>query len=122
MGERQQTRVPTCRSDGAPLVATFAFPKAEFVCLDCGALFGWFGPTAADETPELLARTEAYRREWAENAGSKILTPRARHRDCVLCDGGEDHVDHATEDEIAADSDARAWLKRRAYLSGNVDG
>ena len=103
----------TCPRCSAPLIATFAFAKYEFYCLDCGNHLGFFGPRAAEPTPELDARYEGYLAEWQEHAGSRLLVVGARHRGCAECEGGQYHLDHATDAEREADRAARAWLAER---------
>lgn len=102
-----------CRSDGAPLVSTFAFRGYEFICLECGRKYGWLDPEAVEATPELNERHEALRAEWVEHAGAKLLTSGSRHRDCEKCAGGEFHLDHATPEEHEAHDRALAWLAER---------
>lgn len=46
----------TCPRDGEPLVMTFEFDGAEFICVVCGMKYGWLAPSKAAATPELTAR------------------------------------------------------------------
>lgn len=107
------TQIAMCRC-GVPLVATFAFARYEFYCLDCGDHLGWLEPGAADETPELVADMDARKAEWVENAGRKLLVHGAWNGDCDRCRlGGESHVQHATDAEREADAAAREWIRSR---------
>lgn len=45
-----------CPNDGEPLISTFRFPGAEFVCMVCGDHLGFLAPTPKPVTPELEAR------------------------------------------------------------------
>jgi len=108
------SKVAMCRDCNVPLVMTFAFRAAEFYCLECGRTYGFFGPSPADETPELLGDMRAREAEWEEHAGRHLLTVGARRTDCSTCStNGEDHVAHATDEERAADKAARAWMRER---------
>ena len=105
----------TCRPCGAPLIPTFAFSGFEFYCLECGLLYDWFfGPKAAEPTPELAARYAALKAEWDEIAPSLIGGGAMLH-DCITCRAKrEPHLEHASADEIAAHQDALEKLRERA--------
>jgi hypothetical protein len=111
-------RVPPmamCPRCEAPLISTCVFSGYEFYCVECGNRVTFFGPRAAQPTPELDARHDALRAEWDEHAGRKLLVPRSWVDGCDLCRQREgDHPSHATDEERAADRAARAWLKERA--------
>lgn len=105
----------TCPRDGAPLIATLVFRKAEFYCLECGARLGFLSPRAAEPTPELNARYEALQAEWDEHAGSKLNVGQWWLERCEQCKpGGEYHAEHATDEERAAHEAALTWLRERA--------
>jgi hypothetical protein len=106
----------TCPHDGAPLIATCAFRKAEFYCLECGARLGFLSPAPAQATPELNERYEALQAEWDQHAGAALLGDGAWHRDCPKCEVGvgEPHRAHASAEELAAHEAAIAWLEQRA--------
>lgn len=53
---RKEPPMACCPKDGEPLISTFRYPGAEFVCMVCGGLFGFLAPTPKTETPELTAR------------------------------------------------------------------
>lgn len=109
-------KIAMCRRCAVPLVCTMAFSKFEFYCLDCGDKLGWMSPDGADETPELLADMHAREAEWKESAGGKLLIVGAWHKDCDQCrlgDNGATHIQHATDEEIAADAVAREWIRGR---------
>jgi hypothetical protein len=115
------TRIACCppcwqaRAERVPLISTFAFSFAEFYCLECGGRFGWLEPIGFEVTDELQAHHDRLRAEWDEHAGHKILTVGARHHECEKCMvGGEDHTEHATDDDRAAHEQALAWLAERA--------
>lgn len=46
----------TCPADGEPLISTFERRGAEFLCMTCGAWFGFLAPTPAEATAALEAR------------------------------------------------------------------
>lgn len=48
-----------CHHCDEPLVLTFEFPKKEFICVECGALYEFFGPKRLTWTPERQARHDA---------------------------------------------------------------
>lgn len=106
--------IALCPRDGAPLISTIAFPKAEFYCLDCGGRFGFFDPDSGEPTPELRDRLEAAEAQWDEHVGDRLIPPRSWRIDCDLCaPHTEYHAEHATEQERAADAAARLWLEER---------
>lgn len=87
--------VPVCRIDGEPLVFTFEFPGAEYVCVVCGVKEDIF-PHKVETTPELVARhaelSERYHREYAERRGMPPPRPTRKVGDpgvsvpvCVGC-------------------------------------
>lgn len=100
---------------GTPMIPTMHVPKAELYCLECGASVGLFSPMSAHATDELREQYNLIKAEWDEHVGGRLLVPRSRRRDCAICerDGGFDHPTHATDEEKAADAEARAWLKAR---------
>lgn len=108
-------RMAVCPRDGAPLISTILFPKAEFYCLECGARLGWLDPAAAKPTSELDARYEALKAEWDEHAAPRLRVLRVWFRDCEECmKHGPYHEAHATEAEREAHDAAMAWLRERA--------
>lgn len=107
------SRIACCPHDGAPLIATFVWAKAEFYCLDCGRRYGWLSPTPGDG-PALEAKLAEYQAEWDEHAGPHLrLIDSARFQDCPKCQEGQDHMEHLTDQERVADGEARAWLRKR---------
>lgn len=102
--------VATCPYDGDPLVMTFAFSGYEFICLRCGRLYGFLEPRAVPATPELEAKIIERRAEF-EPFAKAILTPGSYHDGCELCVAGEQHLDHATADEVAASDAALAKVQ-----------
>jgi len=100
---------------GAPLIATFHWRVQEWVCIECGSLYEFFGPNSVTTTDLHWERYLALLAEWEENAGPKLLTPGARHEGCEKCwgDGSEAHEKHATAEERAAHEEATAWLLTR---------
>lgn len=107
------SKIAMCHTCDEPLVGTFYFHKKEFICLNCGRLYEFFGPSSADETPELIARMEELAKEWEEDFAPYLLTPGMYHKECKLCNGREAHINHATEEEIVANKEARTRLKER---------
>lgn len=109
-----------CVCPNSPLVSTFHFPKKEFYCLDCGRKYEFFGPKAAESTPEIIELSEQYTAEWSDNTVG-LITPRGRHLDtCEKCKGGESHDQHATEEEWAAHEKATGWMRQRVKVEQNV--
>ena len=115
MGETEPRFVPermaVC-SCGAPLIGTFLFHYKEFICLEDGRLYEFFGPTTVDTTPELWERFVALEAEFNEIMKDAIIS-HSRHVDCEQCEGGEDHIRHATPDELRASDRAFSELHKR---------
>lgn len=110
------TRIAMCTAcGGEPLVGTFAFSRAEFICLGCGRLYGFLEPAGADETPELLAVMEERKQEWIEHGGA-ILGHGVMLKGCADAGGpcvrGESHILHATPAEKAAHEQALEWVRQ----------
>lgn len=105
--------IATCPHCGVdePLVMTFAFSGAEFICLGCGGTFGFLDPVGAVETPELLARMEERKAEW-QPIGEALLSGGGMKMDCATCrTGHEPHIAHATKVDLAAHEEALAKVK-----------
>lgn len=102
---------PGCK---APLIGTMHVPKEEFYCLECGRSWGFLQPDKGG-SEEDQARYQNLQAEWDEHVAGRLLIPRSYHRDCNKCSPARSvyHSDHATEDEIQADFDARVWLAER---------
>ena len=103
-----------CPACEAPLIATFAFSKAEFYCLECGGHYGWLAPTPGEPSPELDARYEALRSEWEQLGGPNLLGGGAMLKSCATCSTGEPHLQHATKAEREAHEAALHALAARA--------
>lgn len=105
--------VALCRACDVPLICTFAWPRFEFYCLDCGGHFDWLDPAAgnpAEHDAELQARMS----EWVTHAGAALITPQSWVEGCEQCKPRREyHSAHATEAEILADQNARRWLIER---------
>lgn len=111
----REEKVPTagCPSCKAPLISTMAFSGVEFLCLECGRTCGWLDPYKLD-SEEAAERMAALQAEWDEHAAGKILPEGRFRRDgCELCTGDSSHREHATPEELAADAEARAWIRER---------
>lgn len=54
--KRKPAPFATCPADGEPLIGTFRYRGAEFVCMACGAKLGFLSPAPAEPTPALEAR------------------------------------------------------------------
>ncbi len=66
---RKDPPMACCPRDGEPLISTFKYPGAEFVCMVCGNLLGFLAPTPKPDTPELSARHDELRARF--DAGDK---------------------------------------------------
>jgi hypothetical protein len=114
MNEGPPRPLACCRVCGAPLIATLAFRKYEFYCLECGRHYDFLAPSGRQPTPELKARYQALLEEWNEHAG-KLIVDGGNYSDCETCTSSrEPHELHATDDERAAHDAAIAWLRERA--------
>lgn len=109
-----------CRDDGEPLVFTFEFPGAEYVCGVCGLTDDIFAPSAL-ATAEMQLRHDAlveeYDRAYAERRGVPYR-PRPKTGDAGVrlptCRGC------GAEPPIGVAVDASG--KPSAWLSRTVDG
>ncbi len=98
-----------------PLVSTFAFYKKEFICLGCGRTYEFLSPISLGESDELQKISDERKKEWAENAGGKLLIGKFCREGCDKCSMGNDeyHPNHATEEEWAEHNKAVEWLTQR---------
>jgi hypothetical protein len=64
MDKTKPAPMATCPTCHDPLVMTFEFPGAEFICVPCDRLYGFLSPLAAESTPELEARHEELKAEY----------------------------------------------------------
>jgi hypothetical protein len=72
LGRKGNPPMAMCRRcDDEPLVMTFEFPGAEFVCMNCKALYGFLDPRPAEETPELRAKYEQRLKEYEAERAAK---------------------------------------------------
>jgi len=110
------TQIAMC-SCGEPLVMTIRHSGKEFECVVCGALYTYFGPTGADETPELLARMEQRKAEFKALTDG-LLPSSAYMKDCDRCPA-EYHIQHASMEELKANEAALERLAaRRLWVRG----
>lgn len=59
MDKKDDPPTACCPKDGEPLIFTFKYPGAEFVCMVCGGMFGFLAPRPKDSsTPGLAERHE----------------------------------------------------------------
>lgn len=105
------TRVAMCTC-GAPLVSTFAFRHFEFYCLECGRRYGFLDPQGAPETPALIARMDAAEEEFRRLAEGLIAEGGRLLDDCDSC-RAEDHMLHATPEELVAHEAALVRIRER---------
>lgn len=107
--------IRVCTNDDEPMVFTFEFPGAEYVCQVCGGLEGIFGksrPTTVQLALRLDELTEQSRRERAERRGETYVPePKAGDPDVELpvCKG----CGATPEAGLAiVDGKPRAWFSR----------
>lgn len=75
---RKEAPMATCPRDGEPLISTFKYPGAEFVCMVCGGKLGFLAPTPKKETPELTKRYEELKARFdAGDTPGKMEVPNA---------------------------------------------
>lgn len=53
-----------CPDCGEPLIGTMLFPFKEFVCIECGALWGFVEPVPKKDEPPLSERAWELQRDW----------------------------------------------------------
>ncbi|CAN5357039.1 hypothetical protein BH10ACI2_BH10ACI2_00470 [soil metagenome] len=57
---RDEPPMACCPNDMEPLIATFKYPGAEFVCMICSTRYGFLAPTPRKETAELTKGTSSF--------------------------------------------------------------
>jgi len=94
---------------GTPMVRTYAFSGKEYYCVKCGETDGIFGPAStAQETDELIRQLERNFKIFFEDSLACIPIG-ARFNVCELCKH-EQHLDHASQEEIEASREAYKLL------------
>ena len=90
-------RLKVCSKDGEPLVFTFEFPGAEYVCVTCGALYGVLGVPTAPATAEIQERYaelhDRYEAARAEREGRPAPKPTPQDGPRPSCHGCGDVAD-----------------------------
>lgn len=61
---KNEAPMATCPHDDEPLISTFEFQGAEFICQVCGHKYGFLSPKPAKWTPELQARHDELRAQY----------------------------------------------------------
>ena len=62
---RRPTQYSVCGC-GAPLVSSLEVPKMEWLCMECGRRYPFFGPSRVAATDELWERYVELRRQHAD--------------------------------------------------------
>lgn len=110
--------IMVCNSCEQPLIWTFAFPYAEWFCMNeynWGGMLG-FGHRV-EATPELKAQLTLFRRRWGQ-IRKHLVMGRFKRRDCIKCEkSSEDHNDHLTDEEIRKSEWAVNKLKQYAGVN-----
>lgn len=108
------SKIAICSVCKEPLIFTFFFSKKEFICLNCGRLYEYFGPNGAIETPELLEKMKNLKEEWERDFTPYLLTGGIMKESCETCRiNYEPHLHHATDEELEKHTDALIRLKER---------
>lgn len=95
---------------GNPLISTFVFSGAEFFCCECKTMVPFRNATRVDDpAPELIAK-HANDLAWFRSIAVKYVPRGGRFGNCARCEGGEDHVEHATDVELKESAEARRLL------------
>lgn len=91
--------IMVCNDCGQPLIWTFAFPYAEYFCMNEYEAGGMFGTGhRVEATPELIATKKLYNRRWGQV--KRYLVKGAFYRqDCDKCSHDEPHIKHLTNEE-----------------------
>ena len=108
MAESQQ-RIATCIYCASPLVPTFAFGGSEWYCMECRRALPYMQSHMVPQTPELEREAAGLRAQFRDIA-KDCIPYGSRLKGCGKC-AGEDHLEHATEEEIAASEAAYAKLR-----------
>lgn len=61
-----------CHACNEPLVLTFEFPKKEFICVECGRLYEFFGPKPLDWTPERQTRHDELAEQYDVQRSTRV--------------------------------------------------
>lgn len=107
---------PTCR---VPLVWTLQYRGSEWICIDCGGLYGFLDVDDIAATELLIEKLAASTRLF-DDAAHGLIGGGMYRADCNVCSGGQrgSHVQHANETEMRSH---HAAVKRvRELVEGRV--
>ena len=68
--------LPVCPKDGEPVIFTFEFPGAEYVCVVCGSTYGIFSIDRALAADGLVARYEELSEQYEAERVARGGAPR----------------------------------------------
>lgn len=106
--------VRVCSTDGAPLVWTFEFKGAEYVCMQCGRTEGMLGKRA-EMTPTMAAQHDAFKDQYAlERAvreGRPLPQPVPTDIPAPTCKGCG-RTAGPEDGRVESDGKPSAWYKR----------
>ena len=92
-----------------PLISTFIFPYNEWYCRVCKTTYPLLNVSRVESTQELLD-AQTVNKKWFRDAAKDVIPPRSRRHGCKQC-AGENHEDHASEEELAASQEAYFQLR-----------
>lgn len=105
-----------CNNCEHPLIWTFAFPYAEYYCMNEFEWGGMFGTGhRVPSTPKLRKELTLYKRRFGQ-IRKHIALGKFQRKDCNKCKGNEYHTDHLTEKEKTAHTRAMDKLKEYAGI------
>lgn len=89
---------PSCRT---PLVWTFKFSKAEYYCSTCKSAMGMLEAERRAWSADLAKRHKQLVAVFGE-LSKPCIAYGERRMNCEKCSAGEDHLNHASAEAIAA--------------------
>ena len=109
--EEEHDEIRVCDTCETPLIMTFMVPFKEWYCTGCGDSSEFLGAgSRVAWTPELQKQKEDNEAKF--KAIYHNMVPKgARMKKCEKCNRSATHDMHMTDEEVAADTKARADLK-----------
>lgn len=104
-------KIEICSICGEPMIGTFMIPYCELYCLNCGNACGIFSGERIEATKELIIKQRMYK-DIFKSLYKNIIPIGSQRCSCKKCkERNEDHLKHATKDELLKDKIARKLLK-----------
>lgn len=103
--------VIVCEDCGEPLIGTMMFPYKEWLCAKCGTVTEFLGNPRVEDPDGTLRKKRAELAAKYFDISFDIVGQQCQRTDCEKCNtSSENHVEHMSDEQKAADRAARKRL------------